>query len=91
MSIEHHNYNNHQTLVTWMDYTQGGFPNEIKTNYQNKISYFGFNFIRKSTFSFTGKAFDQICWRKVFQSLCLLMSVRKNSNRFERNLSPTKI
>ena len=25
--------------------------------------------------SFTEKAFDQICWRKVFQSLCLFMSV----------------
>ena len=25
--------------------------------------------------SFTEKAFDQICWRKVFQSLCLLMSI----------------
>ena len=40
--------------------------------------------------SFIEKAFDQIYWRKVFQSLCFAgqFSERNKTNRVERNLSP---
>ena len=46
--------------------------------------------VTSAILSFIEKAFDQIYWRKVFQSLCLVCRfyVRNKSNHVKRNLSP---
>ena len=46
--------------------------------------------VTSAILSFIEKAFDQIYWRKVFQSLCFAgqFSERNKTNRVERNLSP---
>ena len=46
--------------------------------------------VTSAMLSFIEKAFDQIYWRKVFQSLCLVCRfyVRNKSNHVKRNLSP---
>ena len=58
-------------------------------NLDNTIRFYQ-TLVTSAILSFIEKAFDQIYWRKVFQSLCLVCRfyVRNKSNHVKRNLSP---